>query len=126
MNEQKNNLEQINPENLDYSFDFANQVEPEQTTEAPVVETVATESTPVMPEQPQMVDVSVPVMEQNVSETPVTEVQETVAVEQTQPTEQTAEEIKDGKSTLRFVIILVVIIVAFIIALPFVLNWLGY
>ena len=37
MNEQKNNLEQINPENLDYSFDFANQVEPEQTTGASVV-----------------------------------------------------------------------------------------
>jgi len=113
MDEQKNNLENNNPENLDYSFDFANQVEPEVQSQ----ETVAVEPAPA---EPQMVDVSVPVTDQPV------QVQETVTVEQTQQPAETTEELKDSKSTLRFVIILAVIIVAFIIALPFVLNLLGY
>ena len=139
MDEQKNNLENNNPENLDYSFDFANQVEPEVQSQ----ETVAVEPAPA---EPQMVDVSVPVMDQPVQaqvqepapaepqmvdvSVPVTDqpvqVQETVTVEQTQQPAETTEELKDSKSTLRFVIILAVIIVAFIIALPFVLNLLGY
>ena len=176
MNEQKNNLETESPENLDYSFDFTNQVEPEKTE---VQETLTVDP---IPAEPQMVDVSVPVMEEAVSDTNITvassepvqqpaiapvmdqpvvsepvveNVQETVTVEtpavgeqldvsvpvmdqnvgetpeqvtvaeQTESIEQT-EEIKDGKSTLRFVIILVIIIVAFIIALPFALDLLGY
>jgi len=165
MDEQKNNLENNNPENLDYSFDFANQVEPEvQSQETVAVEPAPAEpqmvdvSVPVMdqpvqaqvqepaPAEPQMVDVSVPVMDQPVQaqvqepapaepqmvdvSVPVTDqpvqVQETVTVEQTQQPAETTEELKDSKSTLRFVIILAVIIVAFIIALPFVLNLLGY
>jgi len=208
MNEQKNNLENNNPENLDYSFDFANQVEPEKTVEtitevpaAPTTETITVEESAA----PQMVDVSVPVMDDAIigenkvpTETPVmtepmieTPVAEPIVetpqpvpvaepvvetpqpapvaepvvetpqpapvaepvVETPQPTPvvepaapvveqttvevpvqentsttqtETTEEIKDGKSTIRFVIILVVVIVAFIIALPFILNLLGY
>ena len=155
MNEQKNNLENNNPENLDYSFDFANQVEtePKPATQpsqvdvsVPVMEEAvigAETVSPVTPAQPQMetiteapvvepavapsqtsatqpaqVDVSVPVVEQTVAENTTTET--TVA------TANNTEEIKDGKSTIRFVVILVIIIVAFIIALPFILNFLGY
>ena len=75
MNEEKNNTE-----NLGYSFDFANQVETEplnvtpieqpavnietpatQVVEQPVVEPVQTVETPA---EPQMIDVSVPVLDE--------------------------------------------------------------
>ena len=168
MNEEKNNLENNNPEDLNYSFDFSSQVEPEVQTpvqpapvqeqaqptpqmvdvSVPVMEETQTVVEPVQePAQaaPQMVDVSVPVVEetQTVVEpvqeqaqaapqmvdvsVPVMEETQTVVEQAQQPAPtETTEELKDGKSTMRFVIILGIIIVAFIIALPFVLNILGY
>lgn len=209
MNEEKNNNleENNNTENLGYSFDFANQVETEplnvtpieqpavnienpatQVVEQPVVEPVQTVETPA---EPQMIDVSVPVLDETLEpvqapveptpevinnvvepvkevETPATQVVEQPTVEPVQtvetpvaepqmvdvsvpvmdttipnnnqepvqnieptqePVNQSQEvqttDLKDGKSTVRFVIILAVIVIAFIIALPFILNFLG-
>lgn len=125
---------------LDYSFDFANQVAEDEAkteslleaSEAPV-ETLATPEVtpaPVMPEvttepvvpeatqapEPTTVDVSVPIIDENVAnETPNAE----------QKTEETTEETTDGKSTTRFIIILVIIIIAFILGLPFIMKFLG-
>lgn len=146
MNEEKNNNleENNNTENLGYSFDFANQVETEplnvtpieqpavnienpatQVVEQPTVEPVQTVETPVA--EPQMVDVSVPVMDTTIpnnNQEPVQNIEPTQEpVNQSQEVQTT--DLKDGKSTVRFVIILAVIVIAFIIALPFILNFLG-
>lgn len=139
MNEEKNNnLEgNNNTENLGYSFDFANQVEAEQLNVAPTSQPAQTMETPAAPveqqpvqpveqpsAEPQMVDVSVPVMDEATTVNNQEQVQPTQEVVN-QTEEAQTPELKDGKSTVRFVIILAVIVIAFIIALPFILNFLG-
>ncbi len=163
--ENKNNNE-TNNGNLDYSFDFASQVnKPEDvnaqvaTTEtasvtSPVPETepiftAAAETTPVVDtlsepstevstmapvEAPKMVDVSVPVMDATQSEEGSTsvapledklEVNEQVQTINVENNVTTKEEKSSNKSTFTFVVVLAVIIVAFIVALPFIKNYLG-
>ena len=204
MNEEKNNNQSnVNPENLNYSFDFTNQVEPEEPNAdmnpAPLLNeppnpepTVAPAPTParvtpdpaVVPNpepvapQPQVAPVNpeptmaapkpeptiapaptpAPVTPEPAPVTPTPESAPTPTVNamaqepvtpQTQvisqpvdvsvpvldndmPTNQTSTEApnnqeptKSGKSTAVFIIVLVVIIVAFIVALPFLLDILG-
>ena len=173
--ENKNNNE-TNNGNLDYSFDFASQVnKPEDvnaqvaTTETapvtspvpetepiftataettPVVDTLSEPSTEVptmapventVPsaenaEAPKMVDVSVPVMDATQSEEGSTsvapledklEVNEQVQTINVENNVTTKEEKSSNKSAFTFVVVLAVIIVAFIVALPFIKNYLG-
>lgn len=163
--ENKNNNE-TNNGNLDYSFDFASQVnKPEDvnaqvaaTETAPVTSpvpetepifTAAVETTPVVDtlsepstevptvapvKVPKMVDVSVPLMDATQSEDGSTSVapleDKLEANEQAQTINvennvTTKEEKSSNKSTFTFVVVLAVIIVAFIVALPFIKNYLG-
>ena len=99
MNDDLNNKNDQNT-NDNYNFDFANQV----TANEPV--------TPVTPVEPV---------------TPVTPVEPVTSAEQTNEqsvaSEDDADEIiKDKEATKRFIIILTVVIVAFIIALPFIFK----
>ena len=99
MNDDLNNRNGQNT-NDNYNFDFANQV----TANEPV--------TPVTPVEPV---------------TPVTPVEPVTSAKQTNEqsveSEDDADEIiKDKEATKRFIIILTVVIVAFIIALPFIFK----
>ncbi len=137
-------------ENMDYSFDFANQVNKEEgdsapttevakapqpeipatpveplTTQTASVQTATTESvTPEVQSEPQLVDVSVPVSNENVNqETSVSEIPNNpVQTENNNQVNEAEEPIKSGKSTVIFIIILLVLVAAFIIALPFLRN----
>ncbi len=167
MIEENKNNNDTNNDNLDYSFDFANQVNKPEETNAPVQETPAinieepapvsspapetmpevdtplesSTETPVenmtasaeTPEEPKIVDVSVPVMDNAQSEettnadslegTPVDNQQApTTNVENNQTSK---EEPSSLKKTFTFVIVLAIIIIAFIVALPIIKNYLG-
>ncbi len=139
-----NNQPEEKTENLDYSFDFGGQVDkPAETLEPvmpeavpvepvsmsePVQPEVIVDPAPVMPEvapvepvvapEPTLVDVSVPVME----ETPAPVMEQTA-----EPVAEVQEEAptKSGKSTVTFIIVLGVIVICFILALPFILKFLG-
>ena len=157
-----NNDEAQASNNMNYSFDFANQVDkteapvtpevnsasantviqesaptvdqsapaevnteaapsPAETPVTPVTpETVVTPETPVTPVTPEtVVTLETPV----VPVTPVTP--ETVATETKENEEDSIELIQDKKATKRFLIILFVVIIAFIIALPFIFSVAG-
>ena len=107
-----NNTNNSQEGNLNYSFDFAGQVEKETpVTPAPAEAPVA----------PVSVETPVPMAEMPAAnnkaelEAPQEEVTETSEITND----------KDKKSTVAFIVVLVVIIVAFIIALPYILNFLG-
>lgn len=138
----KKPVETPTPENMDYSFDFANQVSKEEEApatpvetltpqpETPVapVETLSADETPVAPE-PQLVDVSVPVLDETAPvaanpEPPVAAVTPEAPVQTEAPVQatETEEPTKSGKSTIIFIIVLLVLVAAFIIALPFLRN----
>ena len=172
-----NNDEAQASNNMNYSFDFANQVDkteapvtpevnsasantviqesaptvdqsapaevnteaapsPAETPVTPVTpETVVTPETPVTPVTPETVVTPetpvVPVTPETVvtPETPVVPVTpvtpETVATETKENEEDSIELIQDKKATKRFLIILFVVIIAFIIALPFIFSVAG-
>lgn len=116
-----NNDENLN--NMDYSFDFANQVDNNEATsnDLPVAsETPAMSEEPVTPVTPET-----PVM----PEEPVTPVTpESLSTSETSTLENEEDDvelIKDKKETKRFLIILFVLLIAFIIALPFIFKVAG-
>lgn len=136
--------------NMNYSFDFANQVEkevepvvkPMPANNEPIATTEVTpaEATPVAtPTVASTENTSVTTTEVTPTVTSPVENQATTepannqttpvpvgAVEENvEPVEDEAELIKDKKATKRFLIIIVIIIVAFIIALPFIFNIIG-
>ena len=135
MDENKNVDTQTTPENdqnsMDYSFDFSNQVstetpaEPEVPAEpaAPVEPVEAPVAEPEVPAEPAapVEPVEAPVAEPEVPAEPVTPVEpvEAPVAEQAQPAEPAT---KSGKSTIIFGVALLVLIVAFIIALPYLRN----
>ena len=125
-----NNTNNSQEGNLNYSFDFAGQVEKETPVtpapaEVPVaptsVETPVTPAPAEAPVTPTSVETPVPMAEMPAAnnkaelEAPQEEVTETSEITND----------KDKKSTVAFIVVLVVIIVAFIIALPYILNFLG-
>ena len=152
MDEEKKNVNtEDKTNNMDYSFDFANQVEETPSVQEPVSENIkandnaSVEQTLVTDEPVQTVEntattqnnsqtVDAPqaventVATQNNSQT----VDAPQAVENTDTTDQTTineedseELIKDKKATKKFLIILFVIVLAFIIALPLIKGFLG-
>ncbi len=138
MNDDLNNKNGQNT-NDNYNFDFANQV----TANEPVTPVIPVEPvtpvtpvepvTPVTPVEPVTpvtpVEPVTPVTPVEPVEpvTPVTPVEPVTSAEQTNEqsveSEDDADEIiKDKEATRRFIIILTVVIVAFIIALPFIFK----
>ena len=152
MDEEKKNVNtEDKTNNMDYSFDFANQVEETPSVQGSVSENVeandnasveqalvtdepvqTVENTATTQNNSQTVDapqaVENTVATQNNSQT----VDASQAVENTDTTNQTTineedseELIKDKKATKKFLIILFVIVLAFIIALPLIKGFLG-
>ena len=152
MDEEKKNVNtEDKTNNMDYSFDFANQVEETPSVQGSVSENVeandnasveqalvtdepvqTVENTATTQNNSQTVDapqaVENTVATQNNSQT----VDAPQAVENTDTTDQTTineedseELIKDKKATKKFLIILFVIVLAFIIALPLIKGFLG-
>ena len=152
MDEEKKNVNtEDKTNNMDYSFDFANQVEETPSVQEPVSENIkandnasveqalvtdepvqTVENTATTQNNSQTVDapqaVENTVATQNNSQT----VDAPQAVENTDTTDQTTineedseELIKDKKATKKFLIILFVIVLAFIIALPLIKGFLG-
>ena len=152
MDEEKKNVNtEDKTNNMDYSFDFANQVEETPSVQEPVSENVeandnasveqalvtdepvqTVENTATTQNNSQTVDapqaVENTVATQNNSQT----VDASQTVENTDTTDQTTineedseELIKDKKATKKFLIILFVIVLAFIIALPLIKGFLG-
>ena len=135
MNDDLNNKNGQNT-NDNYNFDFANQV----TANEPVTPVIPVEPvTPVTPVEPVTpvtpVEPVTPVtpVEPVTPVTPVEPVTPVTPVEPVTSAEQTNEQsveseddadeiIKDKEATKRFIIILTVVIVAFIIALPFIFK----
>ena len=152
MDEEKKNVNtEDKTNNMDYSFDFANQVEETPSVQGPVSENVKANDNASV-EQALVTDEPVQTVEntattQNNSQTvdAPQAVENTVAtqnnaqtvdasqtVENTDTTDQTTineedseELIKDKKATKKFLIILFVIVLAFIIALPLIKGFLG-
>lgn len=158
MDENKNtvNNDTQNTSDMNYSFDFANQVQndtpqdvattPEQTTnvsETPVtaevpIDTTSSESSAVAPENAASEATAAPTSE-TTTQTASAETNATtgdtvapapeVATPETTSTDNSEEDsielIKDKKETKRFLIILFVVILVFIIALPFITKFLG-
>ena len=152
MDENKNNVnnENTQTDNMNYSFDFANQVENEAPKDATPVQTedtnTAATEVQVSPNVSAQTSNSENVQNVQNVDTSSSEVQssetenvQTAEVPQASQTEvpasqdessDTKEEdsielIKDKKETKRFLIILFVIILLFIIALPFIFNVAG-
>lgn len=157
MDENKNNVnnENTQADNMNYSFDFANQVENEAPKDVTPVQTedasvVATDGQTSNSENVQNVDTSSSEAQTSQAEdvqvaeapqTPQTENVQAAEAPQTPQTEVPASQdksqaldakeedsielIKDKKETKRFLIILFVIILLFIIALPFIFNVAG-
>ncbi len=152
MDEEKKNVNtEDKTNNMDYSFDFANQVEETPSVQESVSENIkandnasveqalvtdepvqTVENTATTQNNSQTVDapqaVENTVATQNNSQT----VDAPQAVENTDTTDQTTineedseELIKDKKATKKFLIILFVIVLAFIIALPLIKGFLG-
>ena len=152
MDEEKKNVNtEDKTNNMDYSFDFANQVEETPSVQESVSKNVeandnasveqalvtdepvqTVENTATTQNNSQTVDapqaVENTVATQNNSQT----VDAPQAVENTDTTDQTTineedseELIKDKKATKKFLIILFVIVLAFIIALPLIKGFLG-
>ena len=152
MDEEKKNVNtEDKTNNMDYSFDFANQVEETPSVQGSVSENIkandnasveqalvtdepvqTVENTATTQNNSQTVDapqaVENTVATQNNSQT----VDAPQAVENTDTTDQTTineedseELIKDKKATKKFLIILFVIVLAFIIALPLIKGFLG-
>ena len=152
MDEEKKNVNtEDKTNNMDYSFDFANQVEETPSVQEPVSENIkandnasveqalvtdepvqTVENTATTQNNSQTVDapqaVENTVATQNNSQT----VDAPQAVENTDTTDQTTineedseELIKDKKATKKFLIILFVIVLAFIVALPLIKGFLG-
>ena len=152
MDEEKKNVNtEDKTNNMDYSFDFANQVEETPSVQGSVSENVeandnasveqalvtdepvqTVENTATTQNNSQTVDapqaVENTVATQNNSQT----VDASQTVENTDTTDQTTineedseELIKDKKATKKFLIILFVIVLAFIIALPLIKGFLG-
>ena len=152
MDEEKKNVNtEDKTNNMDYSFDFANQVEETPSVQEPVSENIkandnasveqalvtdepvqTVENTATTQNNSQTVDapqaVENTVATQNNSQT----VDASQTVENTDTTDQTTineedseELIKDKKATKKFLIILFVIVLAFIIALPLIKGFLG-
>lgn len=135
------NVINVDTNGLSYSFDFSNQVQ--SNPQAQMVQNVQQP----MPQQAPVVPQQVPVM-QNVQQTPVAPQQAPVMqdvpqqapvmqnvpqqansnVQQTQYTSNNTEDdvlIKDKKSTKTFLIFLFVLVISFIIALPFVYKYIS-
>ena len=165
MDEEKKNVNtEDKTNNMDYSFDFANQVEETPSVQGSVSENVeandnasveqalvtdepvqTVENTATTQNNSQTVDASQTVENtattqnnsQTVENTDTTQnnsqtVDAPQAVENTDTTDQTTineedseELIKDKKATKKFLIILFVIVLAFIIALPLIKGFLG-
>lgn len=146
MDEEKKNVNtEDKTNNMDYSFDFANQVEETPSVQEPVSENVeandnaSVEQALVTDEPVQTVENTVTTQNNSQTVDAPQAVENTVAtqnnsqtVENTDTTDQTTineedseELIKDKKATKKFLIILFVIVLAFIIALPLIKGFLG-
>ena len=140
MDDNKNMLnkdESQDSNNINYSFDFANQVENntvnnEQNTqiqETQINNSTSTETvTSAEPMDVQKSTDSIETLDEfNVSDVSVDDSKQTVSDSKTvsEIQENSEELIKDKKETKRFLIILFVLLIAFIIALPFIFEIAG-
>ncbi len=140
MDDNKNMLnkdESQDSSNINYSFDFANQVENntvnnEQNTqiqETQINNSTSTETvTSAEPMDVQKSTDSIETLDEvNVSDVSVDDSKQTVSDSETvsEIQEDSEELIKDKKETKRFLIILFVLLIAFIIALPFIFEIAG-
>ena len=152
MDEEKKNVNtEDKTNNMDYSFDFANQVEETPSVQEPVSENIkandnasveqalvtdepvqTVENTATTQNNSQTVDASQTVENTVATQNNSQTVDAHQAVENTDTTDQTTineedseELIKDKKATKKFLIILFVIVLAFIIALPLIKGFLG-
>ena len=152
MDEEKKNVNtEDKTNNMDYSFDFANQVEETPSVQEPVSENIkandnasveqalvtdepvqTVENTATTQNNSQTVDAPQAVENTATTQNNSQTVDAPQAVENTDTTDQTTineedseELIKDKKATKKFLIILFVIVLAFIIALPLIKGFLG-
>ena len=152
MDEEKKNVNtEDKTNNMDYSFDFANQVEETPSVQGSVSENVeandnasveqalvtdepvqTVENTATIQNNSQTVDASQTVENTDTTQNNSQTIDAPQAVENTDTTDQTTineedseELIKDKKATKKFLIILFVIVLAFIIALPLIKGFLG-
>ena len=152
MDEEKKNVNtEDKTNNMDYSFDFANQVEETPSVQEPVSENIkandnasveqalvtdepvqTVENTATTQNNSQTVDASQTVENTDTTQNNSQTVDASQTVENTDTTDQTTineedseELIKDKKATKKFLIILFVIVLAFIIALPLIKGFLG-
>lgn len=152
MDEEKKNVNtEDKTNNMDYSFDFANQVEETPSVQEPVSENIkandnasveqalvtdepvqTVENTATTQNNSQTVDASQTVENTVATQNNSQTVDASQTVENTDTTDQTTineedseELIKDKKATKKFLIILFVIVLAFIIALPLIKGFLG-
>ena len=128
MDEEKKNVNtEDKTNNMDYSFDFANQVEETPSVQEPVSEnTATTQNNSQTVDAPQAVENTVATQNNSQTVDASQTVENTDTTDQTTINEEDSEElIKDKKATKKFLIILFVIVLAFIIALPLIKGFLG-
>lgn len=118
------NNNQNNQNNMDYSFDFANQVDNQPVQPSEQQNTMPVQEAPV---EPIVSTIETPVQGNQNAEQVENQNVETVPTNDEPAQEEQSEEelIKDKKATKNFLIILTVLIAIFIIALPFIQNLIG-